>query len=176
MESGATEAADLFFPDFRQPFYRLFFPPSLQETTPPAQPLTAQQFTLAAAGTWPAISSANPWPSPAQGVKVAYFRGRAVVKLAIRVVVNGVEEVVPIGTTVGNVLDRLGRRPPSTSVGLRGVTLERSLGPAVFNPNVPYDAGDGLRVRLDWDQLLVFGAPYDATSLPHLHGDRLTIA
>jgi hypothetical protein len=172
-ESGAAEAADLFFPDFRQPFYRLFFPPSLQETTPPAQPYTAQQFTLAAADTWSAISSANPWPSP--GVKVAYFRGRSVVKLAVRVVVNGVEEVVPIGTTVGNVLDRLGRRPPSTSVGLRGVTLERSLGPAVFNPNVPYDAGAGLRVRLDWDPLLVLGAPYDATSLPLLHGDRLTV-
>jgi hypothetical protein len=172
-ESGAAEAADLFFPDFRQPFYRLFFPSSLQPTTPPAQQLTAQQFTIAAAGTWPVISSAKAWPS--QGVKVAYFRGRAVVKLAIRVVVNGVEEVVPIGTTVGNVLDRLGRRPPSTSVGLRGVTLERSLGPAVFDPSVPYDAGGGYRVRLDWDPLLVVGAPYDATSLPLLHGDRLTV-
>jgi hypothetical protein len=172
-ESGAADAADLFFPAFRRPFYRLFFPSSLQSATLPAQSLTMQQFTIAAASTYTILNNATAWPS--SGVSVAYFRGRAVVKLCIRVVLNGVEEVVPIGSTVGNLLDRFARRPPSTSIALRGLSLERALGPAILDPTAPYNAGAAYRVRFDWNQLATFGTGRDVLALPLLHGDRLTI-
>jgi hypothetical protein len=171
-ESGAAEAADLFFPSFRRPFFRLLFPDKLQPTTPPASGQTAQQFTIAAADRYAHIVAAA--SDPPGGVALAYFRGRSVVKPCIRVEIDGIDEVVPIGTTVGNVLDRRGRRPPSTGPGLEGVVLERATGPAVRDPKVPYDGGAADRVRLDWPTLT--GAPpRDALMLPLLHGDRLTI-
>lgn len=170
-QSGAADAADLYYPSFRQPFYRLFVPSQLQAATPPAVALTARQFTLAAAATHALIAGAGPAPSP--GVAVAYFRGRTVVKLAVRVVVDGEQQLVPVGTTVGNVLDRFGRRPPRAATALRGLRLERSLGPAVLDP-AAYDAGASAPVRLDFDGLATFDRR-DALSLPLLHGDRLTL-
>lgn len=171
VQSGGAEAADLYYPAFRQPFYRLFFPVQLQPATPPAEPQTSRQFTLAAAATYRAIAASGPTPSP--GVAVAYFRGRSVLKLAIRITVNGAEQLVPVGTTVGNVLDRLARRPPRAATELLGLTLERGLGPAVLDP-AHYDAGAYARVRLDYGGLLTFDQR-DALSLPLLHGDRLTL-
>jgi hypothetical protein len=171
LQSGAAEAVDLYYPSFRQPFYRLFFPTQVQPTTPPAQSQTDRQFTLAAAATYGLISASGPAPSP--GVAVAYFRGRSVLKLAIRVTVDGGEQLVPVGTTVGNVLDRLARRPPRAATELLGLTLERPLGPAVLDP-ARYDAAACERVRLDYGGLHTFDRR-DALSLPLLHGDRLTL-
>jgi hypothetical protein len=171
-ESGAADAADLFFSTFRQPFYRLFFPANLQATTPAAEALTANQFTIAAASTYAAITSAT--TAPTADVAVAYFRGRAVLKLCIRVIINGVEEIVPVGTTVGNLLDRVARRPPRAAIALRGFSLERPLGPAVLDPAL-YDVSASYRVRFDWKTLATFDGQRDALSLPLLHGDRVTI-
>jgi hypothetical protein len=171
LQSGAADAADLYYPTFRRPFYRLFFPEQVQPTTPPAQALLTRQFTLAGAATYDAISKSGPAPSP--GVSVAYFRGRSVLKLAIRVTVNGADQLVPIGTTVGNLLDRLARRPPRASTELLGLTVERALGPAVLDP-ARYDAAAYDRVRVDYGGLQTFDRR-DALSLPLLHGDRITL-
>jgi hypothetical protein len=171
LQSGAADAADLYWPLFRQPFYRLFTPVELQSATPPAVAQTRQQFTLAAAATHRLISGAGPVSSP--GVAVAYFRGRAVVRLLIGVVVDGETRLVPIGTTVGNLLDRLARRPPRATTALRGLALERGNGPVVLDPS-RYAAGDGLPVALAYGGLATFDRR-DALSLPLLHGDRLTL-
>lgn len=170
-QSGAAEAADLYYPAARQPFQRLFLPSRLLPSTAPATGLPAQQFTLAAAATYAAISGAGPRLSP--GVAVSYFRGRTVVKLAIRIAVDGCEQLVPLGTTVGNVLDRVARRPPRAATALHGLTLERSRGPVVLDP-AAYEVGASARVRLDWGGLATFDRR-DALSLPLLHGDRLTL-
>jgi trimeric autotransporter adhesin len=86
--------------------------------------------------------------------------------------VDGTDQVVPVGTTVGNLLDRLGRRAPGSPPALRGVTLDRALGAAVLDP-AAYDAGASQPVRLGWR-----GAGYapdgDVLSLPLLPGDRLS--
>jgi hypothetical protein len=172
-ESGGAEAADFLFPAFRQPFYRLFIPPKLQKANPPSEPKTAAQFAIAAAGAFGDLDTAT--TSPTATVAVAYFRGRAVLKVGIRVIVNGVEQVVPVGTTVGNLLDRLACRPPSAAIELRGVTLERPLGPAVLDPGIPFDAGSRYAVHLSWKSLATLAPPRDGLCLPLLHGDRLTI-
>ncbi len=168
--SGAADPADLYYPGLRRPFYRLFFPQYLQGLTEPAVSSLAQQFTLLGADTYTAISGATPGALPAT-VRGAAFRGRSVLRVCIRVRVDDTDQVVPVGTTAGNVLDRLARRAPGTPPALRGVTLERALGAAVLDP-AEYDAGANQPVRLGW-RGTGFAPDGDVLSLPLLPGDRL---
>lgn len=178
-QSGGADAADLSYPLFAQPFYRLLIPHQLQGADTPANSATNQQFTIAAAAKWGEIDQAT--AAPGGGVHVAYFRGRAVLRACIRVTVDGAEHVVPVGTTVGNLLDRVARRPPSASLALRGVRLHRAPGPALctpvgktFDPDQGYDAAAMTRVLLDWPAATAWPvSPRDALSLPLLHGDRI---
>jgi hypothetical protein len=170
VEAGSADAADLLFPAFRNPYYRLLIPGELQIPTPPAVSRPTRQFAIAAAPTWGDIDSCT----PGGNLATAYFRGRAVLKPCIRVEVDGGEQVVPVGTTVGNVLDGLGRRP-AAKLTLRGMRLERSLGSVVLDPAAPFETGGSQRVHLGWDRLLSWGGGRDALSLPLLHGDRLTL-
>lgn len=171
-ESGAAEAADLAYPTFQKPFHRLFFPQNLQQATPPAVGRTGQQFAIAAAAKWKDIDAAG--PRPTGNVSVAYFRGRTVVKLCVRITVDGTERVVPVGTTVGNLLDQSADRAPSAPVALRGLLVERAVGGAVLDPAAPYAVGRRERLRLDWNGLVRWTGG-DALSLPVLHGDRITL-
>jgi hypothetical protein len=177
--AGVADAADLFYgpasiPPFTQPFYRLFVPKALQSPTGSGSVVPANNFAIAAAASYTLLEASSNVPSSSN--PVAYFRGRAVVRPCIRVVVNGAEVVVPIGTTIGNLLDRYGWRPPSTAVALDGFVLERSLGPVVLSPGNTYDVGQSYPVRLDWQKLAVYAPWLDALALPLLHGDRLTVA
>jgi hypothetical protein len=177
-QSGGADAADLSYPLFSQPFYRLLVPSKLQDATKPATSQTSEQFTIAAAARWQQIDAAT--AAPGGGIHVAYFRGRAVLRPCIRVAVDGAEHVVPVGTTVGNLLDRVARRPPSAALALRGVRIYRAPAPAVLPVPVVLDSGLGYdvaamsRVRLDWQGTTAWPAgPQDALSLPLLHGDRI---
>jgi hypothetical protein len=176
--AGVADAADLFFPGFPNPFYRLFFPGDLQNPSSTGSIATGANFALASAASFTALGAAT--PAPGSNTPVVYFRGRAVLRVMIRVRVNDMEVVVPLGTTVGNILDRYGVRPPATSVQLTGVMLERATGPgiAVFgaNPQPPtavYASDQRQLVRLDWSTMATYGGPADATTLPLLHGDRI---
>jgi trimeric autotransporter adhesin len=175
--AGVADAADLFFPSFPNPFYRLFFPGTLENPTGTGSVSTTANFALASAATYTAITTSSSTPGPT--TPVVFFRGRAVMRIMIRVRVNGMELVVPLGTTVGNLLDRYGVRPPATQVQLTGVTIERAAGPglAVFGASPPppsvYDAAQRYMVRLDWATMATYGGPTDATNLPLLHGDRI---
>jgi hypothetical protein len=172
-ESGVADSADLFYPAFRTPFFRLFFPETLESSTSVGTITPESNFAIASASTYALLVKRVSFPTGSN--TVAYFRGRAVTKLCIRVIVNGVEEVVPVGTTVGNILDRYGWRPPTTGLHITGLRLERALGAAVFDPTVEYDAGRSFRVELVWNKLPVYGPGRDSLSLPLLHGDRLTV-
>ncbi len=172
VETGGADAADLSFPFFPQPFYRLLIPTALQAPTPPAVSRTGQQFTLAAAPKWKQIDAAG--TVPGGGLYVAYFRGRAVARACIRVEIDGAVRTVPIGTTVGNALEQLARRPPSAPVSLRGLRLERAPGPVILTSQSGYQADAITRVRLDWNGIVSWPpAVRDALNLPLLHGDRL---
>jgi hypothetical protein len=168
--SGAADPADLYYAGLRRSFYRLFFPQYLQGVTEPAVSSLAQQFTLLGADTYTAISGAVPGPLP-PNIRGAAFRGRSVLRVCIRIQVDGTDQVVPVGTTAGNVLDRLARRAPGTPPALRGVTLERALGAAVLDPGA-YDAGASQPVRLGW-RGAGFAPGADVLALPLLPGDRL---
>jgi hypothetical protein len=171
--AGVADAADLFYPAFQQPFYRLFFPSQLASPSGAGTVLPQFSFVLAAAPSYATLTATG--RSLAPNSATVSFRGRALVKLGIRVTIDGVQEVVPIGTTVGNVLERYAQRPPGTAQGIDGLVLERALGPVVRDPAARFEVGQTYRVRLDWGSLPVYGPAQDALSLPLLHGDVLTI-
>jgi hypothetical protein len=172
-EAGVAEAIDLFYGSFRKPFYRLFFPSSVVSPTGVGTVSTPSNFVVAAAPSYSALAATVNFPTATNAV--ACFRGRTILKLCIRVYINEVEDLIPIGTTVGNILERYAQQIPSSAVAFSAIRLERSLGLAVTDPTLPVLANASYRVRLDWNHLIVYGPAHDALSLPLLHGDRLTI-
>jgi len=172
-EGGLAAAADLFYPAFQQPFYRLFFPSTLLSASDEGSNQPAANFAIAACSSYTQLTTAT--NVPAAGNTVAYFRGRSVLEVLIRVTVNGVELTVPVGTTVGNLLDRFGCRPTSIAATLEGLELTRTRGPAVIDPDAALDPGGSTPVGLSWMGLQVYAPGIDALSMPLLHGDILTL-
>lgn len=174
-QPGVADAADLFFTEFQQPFYRLFMPSSLQDAWGTGSNLPVNNMALVAAQSFTLLSQSGNTGVDVPGMAKAYFGGRSVARVCIRVMVQGNLLIVPIGTTVGNALEMCALRPPSTGVALQGVTLMRSLAGMVTNPSAPIDAGAAYRVRFDWKTLAIYGFAADALDLPLLHGDVLTV-
>ncbi|WP_095156772.1 hypothetical protein [Pseudomonas sp. Irchel 3E13] len=168
---GVADAADLYFPAFIRPFYRLFSPTALDGASDPAPTDTPSNFTLAAAESFTALSSASNVPGGT--VPVAYFRGRAVPRACLRVTLDGTPLVVPVGTTIANLLAQAGRLPIAAPLPTQGVRVLRGLGAAVLDPNAT--AGSAAwPLRLDWTGLGSYGPGWTPLSLPLLPGDRVT--
>ncbi|PPK72405.1 hypothetical protein B0F88_104199 [Methylobacter tundripaludum] len=167
---GVAEAADLYYPAFQQPFYRVFFPTTLSATST-VSTLPASQINLAAAANYTALQNTS-----ISAATNTYFCGRAIIKLCIRVIINGNEAVVPIGTTVTNILERAGRVPPKSGVTLTGLKLERAIGQTDSFGNASCQAGRAYKVHFDYQPLPVYGTGQSALDLPLLHGDILTFA
>jgi trimeric autotransporter adhesin len=89
--------------------------------------------------------------------------------------VNGSPQVVPIGTTVGNLLDAAGQRVSAGAGVPAGMRLLRGLGRAVLDPGSGRPAGLTYPVRLGWSTIPSYAPGLDSLALPLLHGDRLTL-
>jgi hypothetical protein len=170
-ESPVADAADLFFTMFQQAFYRIFVPRALATPWQTGSNKPNSNFAVAAATTFTNLTTASPVGDGT--ATLAYFGGRSVIRACVRITVDGAELVVPVGTTVGNILERMGRRPPSTSVPITGVELQRPLAPVVLDPQAGFDVGQSYKVRFDWNSLALYGLANDAFNLPVLHGDML---
>jgi hypothetical protein len=168
-EQGIAEAADLYFPAFTQSFYRLFVPSSLLSPSGTGSITASDNFVLAAASSYAGLCSATSAPS-AQAT-VAYFRGRAVLKACLRITLDGAGIVVPVGTTLANLL------APAVPPPLAGVRIERGLGGAVLDPTLPSNPAS-LDVHLDWQAsgAAAYGPGWGVASLPLLPGDRITLS
>lgn len=169
---GVADAADLYFPGFRAPFYRLFAPTALAGASTPCPTTTPSSFVIAAAATYGALTVAGNVPGGAS--PIVYFRGRAVLRPCLRVTLNGTELVVPVGTTVGNLLERAGRLPPFAAMPVDGLTVRRALGPVVLDPKAPLSANASYPIRLDWKTLPAYGPGWTAFGLPLLPGDAVS--
>ena len=174
LQQGIAEAADLYFPAFNLSFYRLFVPNSLLSPSNIGSQKASDNFVLAAAESFAGISSATSAPSSNTGV--AYFRGRAVLKACLQVSLDGVAHVVPVGTTLGNLLEQCGRLMPAVPLPLTGVQIERGLGGAVLDPNKSAHPASA-PMQLDWQAAggMAYGPGWGVTSLPLLPGDRITL-
>lgn len=174
-QSGVAAAADLYYPQFQQPYYRAFVPATLLS---PSSTTNANQanlnFALVAAASFTAINGATPNP---QQFATAYFRGRSTLEAMIRVRVDGGERLVPVGTSLGNLLEQLQRRPNAAgrSGGLR---LLRASGPGQTAAAAAGSLAGQLEVMLDWQGGVVYapGSGYDGYALPLLAGDQILTA
>ncbi|HWL35344.1 MAG TPA: hypothetical protein VNQ77_04055 [Frankiaceae bacterium] len=166
-QAGGGGALDAFATTMQLPFVRLVYPTKFLDTTSPGSAMPQLNAVLLAGATVAAVEAATDLVRkglpPGAGVAKTYFRGRTVVSALVRVVVDGVPRLVPLGTTVGNVLAGLGRRPPAAAP-LTGVTLRRPRAAAVTAEGPQEDWA----VRLDWTP----GDP-SRLDLPLLHGDLL---
>lgn len=172
-EDGSADAADLYFDKFIEPYFRLFFPKNLTSATSISSAATTASFAIASAPTYLALQSTTNVPTADN--HVAYFRGRAILRLCVRVFLNGEELVVPLGTTVRNLLERYAFAPPSTTTGINGLVLKRSTGPIVASAADRFTVGGSIAVRLDWNTMPQYAYGWDSLSLPLLPGDQLTI-
>ncbi|MHA6195681.1 fibronectin type III domain-containing protein [Pseudomonas wadenswilerensis] len=168
---GVADAADLYFPAFITPFYRLFAPTSLASASNPAPTDTPSNFTLAAATSFTALSSASNLVSGT--LPVAYFRGRVVPKACLRVTLDGTPLVVPVGTTVANLLAQAGRMPMAAPLPVQGVRVLRGLGAAVLDPTAA-PGTTAWPLRLDWSGLGSYAPGWTPLSLPLLPGDSVS--
>lgn len=169
-QPGGGGVLDAFTVNMQAPFVRLVYPPTFLATTSPGSAFPQLNAVLLAGRSISALETAtdnvrNSLP-PGPSVAKAYFRGRTVVSALVRIVVDGVPRLVPLGTTLGNVLAGAGARPPNTNLPLAGVTLRRPRAAAVIGS---WPAGDWV-VRLGWAP----AEPY-ILDLPLLHGDRLEL-
>lgn len=170
---GGGGLIDTFYQQFRRPFLRLIYPPEFLAQNTTGQPYPDYNALLIAGTSLAAIetATANIRRANAPGADVAqlYFRGRTTLSAGIQVWLDGQSKSVPLGTSVGNLLDMRAARPPVMPIPMTGIMLERAAGTAVTAASASYAIGGGSMVRLDW-------APEALASwleLPMLHGDRL---
>lgn len=170
---GGGGLIDTIYQQFRRPFLRLIYPPTFLAQNTTGTPYPEFNAVLIAGWKLAAIetATANIRQSNAPGADVAelYFRGRTTLTARIQIWLDGQPKSVPLGTSVGNLLDMRAARPPVIPPPVTGIMLERAAGTAVTAVSASYPIGGGSMVRLDW-------APQALASwleLPMLHGDRL---
>ena len=169
--SGMASGADLYASTFKNPFYKLFFPTNLLSPTGAGSTNPSDQFNISSA-----TSIKNMQDVTSGALTNFYFRGRSLVKICIKVVVNGNEKVVPVGTTVSNILDGYAAGSTNSTSNISGLQLKRALGQA----RLTSDASDDYEVGKLYEVIFDLGGLPSYTGLspldmPLLHGDRLTI-
>ena len=179
---GGGGIIDLYYLQFRKSYVRLVYPPEiLGDST--AEARTEFNVAVLAANDYPTLQTAtqnlrNVQPLP-NGVAATYLRGRTMISACIRVWLDEQPLVVPVGTSVGNLLENMGRRAPivipqtgNPGVPLSGILLERSIGYAVTDQK-DYSISKAIPIRLDWNQGMAYSATTDWLNLPLLPGDRV---
>jgi hypothetical protein len=181
--SGGGGIVDLYYSQFRKPYVRLVYPPDLPNDSK-SELRPAFNVAVLAANDYETLGTAtqnlrNAQPLP-NSVAATYLRGRTIMSACIRVWLDGQPLVVPVGSSVGNVLESMGRRPPivipqsgNPGIPIGGIVVERSTGYAASDPN-GYSTSKGIPIRLDWNKGMAYSATTDWLSLPLLPGDRIT--
>ncbi|MEN2991418.1 hypothetical protein WG926_24105 [Tistrella sp. BH-R2-4] len=174
-QAGGGGLIDGGYPQMQQPFLRLVYPPSFPSTAQTGTPYPEFNALLLAAAKLSDLTTATAnirsGRDAGANVGVLYFRGRTTLVPQIRVWVNGVEQLVPVGTTANEILAERGMEPSSAGLPLTGISLLRGVGPAPAGSPASYDAGTANPVRLDWAP----SANAGIAALPLLNGDRITL-
>lgn len=171
-QAGLAGAVDLYYSQFIQPFYRLYFPSAINPAWGQGTNSTQSNFTLVAAAKYADLQNTNVNPSV---TPTAYFRGRTIVQVMIKVMVNGMERLVPVGATVGNLLEQLNMLPAATSGLSKNLRIYRSVTAAITGPTASASLTPLLELRVDWNGLSTYamGNGLNAMSAPLLPGDQV---
>ena len=180
--SGGGGIVDLYYAQFRKPFVRLVYPPQLLNDSTADAHISFNVAVLAASD-YPTLATAtqnlrNAQPLPS-GVAATYLRGRTTISASIRVWLDEQPLIVAAGSSVGNLLENMGRRAPivipqsgNPGIPLSGIVVERSIGYAVTDPS-NYSISKGIPIRLDWNQGMAYSVTTDWLNLPLLPGDHI---
>lgn len=172
VQAGLTGSADLYYPQFIQPFYRLYFPAAIDYAWGNGSNTTNTNFTMVAASTYKNLQGTT---VDTTTTPTAYFRGRTIVEVLIKVMINGNERLVPVGTSLGNLLDQLGLCPSANSPVFRQLRVYRSIVSAITDLDVTSALGPQLELYLDWMGFTSYGSGNGLTvmSVPLLSGDQI---
>ncbi|HWG24168.1 fibronectin type III domain-containing protein [Actinospica sp.] len=171
---GSGGLLDAFAPSVRAPFCRIVYPRTFIPTNSNGVTTLQGNAVLLASTSIDALNTATKnvrgnLPPGAQ-VAAAYLRGRTVIRPMTRVSLNGTARLVPVGTTVGQLLASSGHRPPVLDRPLQGVSLRRARAAAVTDADLTAAVGETWPIRLDWSP----GNP-GWLDLPLLHGDSIDV-
>jgi hypothetical protein len=183
---GAGGIIDLQGPAYVLPYFRLFYPPTFPSSDSAGAIGSGQNAVILGASTYSSLAAATTQYLIDQtftgvgGIVWTYFRGRAALMVEIQCFVNGVPVWVPLGTSVGQLLQRSGALPFNEATTVSSFAYFRSIGNVVDAPAqvVPvYALGRSNVVHFGFnalDQLQYTGGltPFD---LPVLMGDSLTL-
>ncbi len=174
-QAGGGGLIDSGYAMMRQPFLRLVYPPSFPSTDQIGTPYPEFNALLLAAPSLSALNTATGnirgGNAAGAGVGVLYFRGRTTLVPQVRVWVNGVEQTVSLGTTVGEILAERAMEPSAVNLPLTGIRMSRGIGPALVGSPATYDAGAVAALRVDWAPSGNAGL----TALPLLGGDQIDL-
>jgi hypothetical protein len=171
---GSGGLLDAFAPSVQAPFCRIVYPRTYIPTNSTGSTMLQGNVVLLASTSIDALNTATKnvrgnLPPGAQ-VAAAYLRGRTVIRPMTRVSLNGTARLVPVGTTVGQLLAASGHRPPVLDRPLQGVSLRRARAAAVTDADRTAAVGETWPIRFDWSP----GNP-SWLDLPLLHGDLLEV-
>jgi len=171
-QAGIAGGVDLYYPQFLQPFYRIYFPDQIQNPSVTGTNTTTTNFTIVAADSYTNLLTTDVNPA---NTSTAYFRGRTTLEVLIKIIVNGTEQLVPIGTSIGNVLEQLGMRPATTNGVFKTLRIYRSIQAALNNLDANKAIEPTLEIRFDWDGLAVYsdGNGLNAMNMPVVAGDQI---
>ena len=181
---GGGGIVDLFFTDFQQPFYRLFYPPAFKASSNPGSGYPKDNAMILAAADWSTLSDITEKitggvsiPSSGTGYALHYMRGRAVLTPLICICVNSSPQWVPVGTTLSQVLEQHGVRPYGIPASIRGLyytRLSANMYAGASGQTPQFAAGLSVPIRFQWGKSAVYGDSSSWFSLPVLQGDHIT--
>ncbi|MCW3085514.1 MAG: hypothetical protein JWP12_2880 [Bacteroidetes bacterium] len=172
VQAGLAGSVDLYYPQFVQPFYRLYFPAAISSPWGTGSNTTTSNFTLTAASSYTTLQNTTVDPTV---TPTAYFRGRTTVEVMIKVMVNGNERLVAAGTSIGNLLEQLNLRPSANSPVFKTLRVYRSIVASITNLQTSSAAGPLMEMRLDWNGMQVYstGNGLNSLSIPLMQGDQV---
>ena len=169
-QGGVADAADLLFPKLAQNYLRVIVPDQLLSPNGPGSAQANTQFSIVGADSYASLRAIT--SPPASTTTYAFFGGRTLLKACVRISVNGVPQVVELGTTLADVLSANGAAPAPAKASLQGIELYRRLGPRVADASAALEPGASQPVSVGWRGLTAWGSA-SALSVPLLAGDEV---
>lgn len=169
-QGGVADAADFMFPTLSQNYLRVIVPDVLLSPNGAGSSQASQQFSVVGANTYASLRAIT--SPPAASTPYAFFGGRTLLKACVRINVNGVPQVIELGTTLADVLQANGVAPAPAAASLQGIELNRRLGPRIVDASAALEPGAAQPVFVGWRGLAPWGSA-SALSIPLLAGDEV---
>ncbi len=174
-QGGAGGLIDSSTSTMSRPYLRLIYPQTFPAANQPGSPIPELTAILIAADKLSALeaatNAARAGQDASQYAGVIYFRGRATAVAEISVALDGTQQWVALGTTLGQLLATQAQEPAATALPISGLQLRRGIGPAPAGRPALYNASATTPLRVDWAPAANSGL----TTLPLLGGDRITL-